>query len=131
MRREREAKAEESVVDEAVLYVVPLVDVLHNRLTFILYQVLDRSISAEKSTKIIVAIITCFIDNGRRGKQGAETREGSVANMRCAAACASAAEIPLTRILVLLKSRARPASCLNACLMSERTSRATESIALM
>ena len=38
------AKADQQVVDEAILDVVELVDVLHNGLTLILYKVLDKSI---------------------------------------------------------------------------------------
>jgi hypothetical protein len=49
---------------------------------------------------------------------------------RCEAACASDAEIPLTRIL-FLSLRARPVSSLRTCLMSESTSRATDGLALM
>jgi hypothetical protein len=49
---------------------------------------------------------------------------------RCAAACASAAEMPLMRILVL-SLKARPASSLRTCLISESTSSATDSLALM
>jgi hypothetical protein len=40
----RLAKGDELVVDEAILDVVELVDVLHNCLTLILYEVLDKSI---------------------------------------------------------------------------------------
>ncbi len=40
----RLAKADELVVDEAILDVVELVHVLHNGLTLILYKVLDKSI---------------------------------------------------------------------------------------
>ncbi len=39
-------KADELVVDEAILDIVELVHVLHNGLTLILYKVLDKSISA-------------------------------------------------------------------------------------
>ncbi len=50
------AEAEELVVDEAILDVVKLVDVLHNYLTLILYNVLDKSISANGNTKANVAV---------------------------------------------------------------------------
>jgi hypothetical protein len=52
----RLAKADELVVDEAILDVVELVDVLHNCLTLILYKVLDKSISADENTKANVAV---------------------------------------------------------------------------
>ncbi len=109
--------------------VVELVVVLHDRLTLILYKVLDKSISADGKTKTDVTVNY----KGRGGGQGTEVREEGIGieQMRCAAACASAAEIPLTRILVWLKLRASPASSLNACLISERISRAMESFALM
>jgi hypothetical protein len=50
------AKAEELVVDEAVLEVVKFVNVLHNFLTLSLYEVLDKRISANGSPKANVAI---------------------------------------------------------------------------
>jgi hypothetical protein len=65
------AKAEELVVDGAIMEVVKLVNVLHNFLTLSLYKVVDKRICA----------------NGNPN----------------AASCASAAEIPLTRILVLCR----------------------------
>jgi hypothetical protein len=43
----RLAKADQLIMDEAILDVVELVDVLHNGLTLILYKVLDKSISAD------------------------------------------------------------------------------------
>jgi len=96
-------------VDEAILDVVELVNVLHNCLTLVLYKVLDESISADGNPKANVPSTTQ--DAGEsRGRRC--VREGSALSMRCAAACASAAEIPLTRILVLSKLRARPASSL-------------------
>ena len=39
-------------MDEAILYVVELVDVLHNCLTFILYKVLDKGISGNTKDPI-------------------------------------------------------------------------------
>jgi hypothetical protein len=45
------AKAEELVVDEAILEVVKLVNVLHNFLTLSLYKVLDKRISANGNSK--------------------------------------------------------------------------------
>ena len=113
------AKPNELVVDEAILDVVELVDVLHNCLTLILDNMLDKSTDGNPKSNVAVNYKGC----GR--KQGTE------ASMRCAEACASAAEIPLTRILVLSKLRANPASSLSTCLISESTSRATDSFALM
>jgi hypothetical protein len=52
----RLAKADELVVDEAILDVVELVDFLHNCLTLILYKVLIKSISADGNTKANVAV---------------------------------------------------------------------------
>jgi hypothetical protein len=70
----RLAKADELVVDEAILDVVELVDVLHNCLTLILYIVLDKSISADGNTKANVAV-----NHKRRGReQGTEVREGGI-----------------------------------------------------
>jgi cephalosporin-C deacetylase-like acetyl esterase len=45
------AKVDELVVDEVILDVVELVDVLHNCLTLILDNVLDKRISAYGNTK--------------------------------------------------------------------------------
>ena len=126
----RLAKADELVVDEAILDMVELVHVLNNGLILyklILYKVLDKSISADGNPKSNFAV-----NLKRRGEsRGLRcTREGSAMSRRCAAACASAAEIPITRILGL-SLRARPASSLRTCLMSESTSSATDSLALM
>jgi hypothetical protein len=72
----RLAKADELVVDEAILDVVELVDVLHNCLTLILYKVLDKSISADGNTKANVAV-----NHKRRGReQGTEVREGGISS---------------------------------------------------
>jgi hypothetical protein len=72
----RLAKADELVVDEAILDVVELVHVLHNGLTLILYTVLDKSISADGNPKANVAV-----NHKRRGReQGNEVREGGVGN---------------------------------------------------
>jgi len=121
------AEAHKLAVDEAILDVVELVDVLHNFLTLFLYKVLDKSVSANGNPKANVAVIY----KGLGGEQGTEVCEGGIiVSRRCAAVCASAAEIPLTRILVL-SLRSRPASSRRTCLMSESTSSATESFALM
>jgi hypothetical protein len=50
------AKAEELVVDEAILEIVKLVNVLHNFLTLSLYKVLDKRISANGNPKGNVAV---------------------------------------------------------------------------
>ena len=50
------AKADELVVDEAILEVVKLVDVLHNFLTLSLYKVLDKRISANGNPKANVTV---------------------------------------------------------------------------
>jgi hypothetical protein len=72
----RLAKADELVVDEAILDVVELVHVLHNGLTLILYKVLDKSISADGNPKANVAV-----NHKRRGReQGTEVREGGIGN---------------------------------------------------
>jgi hypothetical protein len=104
------AKADELVVDEAILMLSSCRRPPYC-LTLILYKVLDKRISADGNTKANVAVNY----KGRGREQGTEVREGGIGNekMRCAAACASSAEIPLTRILVLSKLRARPASSLS------------------
>ncbi len=72
----RLAKADELVVDEAILDVFELVHVLHNGLTLILYKVLDKSISADGNPKANVAV-----NHKRRGReQGTEVREGGISN---------------------------------------------------
>jgi hypothetical protein len=72
----RLAKADELVVDEAILDVVDLVDVLHNGLTLILYKVLDKSISADGNPEANVAV-----NHQRRGRgQGTEVPEGGIGN---------------------------------------------------
>ena len=50
------AKSKELVVDEAILDVVDLVDVIHDRLTLILHKMLDKGISADGNPKANVAI---------------------------------------------------------------------------
>ena len=117
------AEAHKLVVDESILDVFELVDVLHNFLTLFLYKVLDKNVSANGNPKSNVAVIYKSLG----GEQGTEVCEGGITvSRRCAAVCASAAEIPLTRILVL-SLRSRPASSRRTCLMSESTSSATES----
>jgi hypothetical protein len=123
----RLAEVHELVVDEAILDVVELVDVVHNVLTLFLYKVLDKSVSANGNPKANVVVIYKAV-GASRGPRCA--REGSAVIRRCAAVCASAAEIPLTKILIL-SLRSRPASSRRTCLMSESTSSATESLALM
>jgi hypothetical protein len=124
----RLAKPYGLVVDEAILDVLEFVDVLHNCLTIILYKVLDKSISADGNTKTNVAVNY----KGRGGEQGTEVREGGVGGKQVLSCIVRiSAEIPLTRSLVFLKLRSRPASSLNTCLISERTSKATLSFALM
>jgi hypothetical protein len=72
----RLAKADELVVDEAILDVVELVHVLHNGLTIILYKVLDKSISADGNSKTNVAV-----NHKRRGRdQGTEVRGKGIGN---------------------------------------------------
>ena len=95
------AKADELVVDEAILDMVELVYVLHNGLTLILHKVLDKSISAGGNPKSNVAV---NLKRSRREQALCRlrcTREGLAMSRRCAAACASAAKIPFTRILVV------------------------------
>jgi hypothetical protein len=70
----RLAKADVLVVDETILDVVELVDVLHTCLTLILYEVLDKRISADGNTKANVAVNY----KGRGRKQGTEVREGGI-----------------------------------------------------
>jgi hypothetical protein len=73
----RLAKADELIVDEAILDVVELVHVLHNGLTLILYKVLDKSISADGNPKANLAVV----NHKRRGReQGTEVREGGIGN---------------------------------------------------
>jgi hypothetical protein len=50
------AKSKELVVDEAILDVVELVDVIHDRLTLILNKMLNKGISADGNPKANVAI---------------------------------------------------------------------------
>jgi hypothetical protein len=123
------AEAHKLVVDEAILDVVDLVDVLHNFLTLFLYnKVLDKIVSANGNPKSNVAVIY----KGLGGEQGTEVCEGGISSeQRCAAVCASAAEIPLTTRILVLSLRSRPASSRRTCLMSESTSSATESLDLM
>ena len=123
------AEAHKLVVDEAILDVVELVNVLHNFLTLFLYnKVLDKIVSANGNPKSNVAVI--YKDLG--GEQGTEVCEGGISSeQRCAAVCASAAEIPLTTRILVLSLRSRPASSRRTCLMSESTSSATESLDLM
>jgi hypothetical protein len=72
----RLAKADELVVDEAILDVVELVHVHNNGLTLILYKVLDKSICADGNPKVYVAV-----NHKRRGReQGTEVREGGIGN---------------------------------------------------
>ena len=123
----RLAKPYELVADEAILDVLKFVDVLHNCLTLILYKVLDKSISVDENTKTNVAVNY----KGRGREQGTEVREGGVGGKQELCCMSISAEIPLTRSLFFLKLRSRPASSLNTCLISERTSRATLSFALM
>ena len=72
----RLAKADELVVDEAILDIVELVHVLHNGLTLILYKVLDKSISAYGNPKSNVAV------NLKRcwREQGTEVQKGGIVN---------------------------------------------------
>jgi hypothetical protein len=123
------AEAHKLVVDEAILDVVELVDVLHNFLTLFLYnKVLDKIVSANGNPKSNVAVIY----KGLGGDQGTEVCEGGISSeQRCAAVCASAAEIPLTTRILVLSLKSRPASSRRTCLMSESTSSATESLDLM
>ncbi len=112
------AKPNELVVDEAILDVVELVDVIHNCLTLILDKMLDKSISADGNPKSNVAVNY----KGCRRKRGTEVREGGVGckHALCGSVRISRRDtIPLTRIFVLSKLRARPASSLSKCLMSE------------
>jgi hypothetical protein len=67
------AKAEELVVDEAILEVVKLVNVLHNLLRFSLYKVLDKRISANGNPKANVAV-----DLGTREEPGTLTQGGAL-----------------------------------------------------
>jgi hypothetical protein len=63
-------------MDEAILDVVELVNVLHNRLTLILYKVLDKSISADLNTKTNVTVNhkgCCILHISRR-----ETLDGEL-----------------------------------------------------
>jgi hypothetical protein len=111
------AKAEELVVNEAILEVVKLVNILHNFLTLGLYKLLDKHISVNGNPKDNVAVYY----KGPGGEQGTMcAREGSAASRRCAAACISTAEMPLTRILVL-SLRSRSGSSLRLCFVSART----------
>ena len=56
----RLAKADELIMDEAILDVVEHVDVLHNGLTLIHYKVLDKSISADDD------VLCCSVRISRR-----------------------------------------------------------------
>jgi hypothetical protein len=72
----RLAKADELVVNEAILDIVELVHVLHNDLTLILDKVLDKSISADGNSKANVAV-----NHKRCGReQGTEVREGGISS---------------------------------------------------
>jgi hypothetical protein len=65
-----------SGMDEAILDVVELVNVLHNRLTLILYKALDKSISADLNTKTNVTVNhkgCCIVHISRR-----ETLDGEL-----------------------------------------------------
>jgi hypothetical protein len=70
------AKAEELVVDEAILEVVKLVNVLHNFLTLSLYKVMDKRISANGNTKANVAVDY----EGLGGEQGTDVCEGGISS---------------------------------------------------
>ena len=79
---------------------------------------LDKSISAEVNTKTNEAVNY----KGRGREQETEVREGGIGieHALCGSVRISRRDtIPLTRILVLSKLRARPASSLSKCLMSE------------
>jgi len=68
------AKSKELVVDEAILDVVDLVDVIHDRLTLILHKMLDKGISADGNPKANVAINR----KARRREQRTEVIEGGI-----------------------------------------------------
>jgi hypothetical protein len=68
------AKSKELVVDEAILDVVELVDVIHDRLTLILHKMLDKGISADGNPKANVAIN----HKSRRREQRTEVIEGGI-----------------------------------------------------
>ncbi len=75
----RLAKADELVVDEAILDVVELVHVLHNGLTLILYKVLDKGISADGNPKA-----NATGNHKKRGREQGTSRtevcEGGISN---------------------------------------------------
>jgi hypothetical protein len=48
------------IVDEAILDVVELVDVVHNFLTLFLYQVLNKSVSANATLEAACCRSACF-----------------------------------------------------------------------
>jgi hypothetical protein len=70
------AKAEELVVDEAILEVVKLVNILHNFLTLSLYKVLDKRISANGNPTANVAVDY----EGLGGEQGTDVCEGRISS---------------------------------------------------
>ena len=72
----RLTKADELVVDEAILDIVEIVHVLHNGLILILYKVLDKSNSADGNPKPNVAVNL----KGRGREQGTEVHEGGISN---------------------------------------------------
>jgi hypothetical protein len=61
-------------VDKAILDVVEFIDVLHNFLTFFLYKVLDKSVSANGNPKAKVAVVY----KGLWGEQRTEVCEGGM-----------------------------------------------------
>ena len=65
----RLAKADELVVDEAILDVDELVDVFHNCLILILYKVLDKRISDDGNTKANVAVNSTKDAGESRGRR--------------------------------------------------------------
>jgi hypothetical protein len=115
-------------VYEAILDVVELIDVLHNFLTLFRYKVLDKSVSANGNPKANVAVVY----KGLGGEQRTEVGEGEISSKQalCGRVRLSRRDTPDKRILVLLLM-SRPASSLRTSLMSESTSSATESLALM
>ena len=64
------------MVDEAILDVVELINVLHNFLKLFLYEVLDKSVSANGNPKANVAVVY----KGLGGEQRTEVGEGGISS---------------------------------------------------
>ena len=127
------AEAHKLVVDEAILDVVELVDVVHNCLTLILHKMLDKGISADGNPKANVAIN----HKARRREQRAEVFEGGIGSEHAQGGSVRVGRRDTLdeklglRLLRAVEIEGEATIFLRTCLMSESTSRVTDSFALM